>query len=498
MLEDVLTALDSELPNLTPSLELAANANNIVKVLRNRSTTLVPINLLPSELLERIFELLSHSRTNTGVMDNIPAYPEALLRVCTSWQQRALDNRQLWRRIILVLPSIHEVRLRKRAEARLERAHESLLDFHVHGGSSWGLDSRMKELLARVAPQLGSICWQAHRHFDPSFLKYSLPVLIELGTLGTVYSLRLRGSTTYPFVTDPATFPSMERVEAFLAPIKYLDLHNVFIDWTSKAYHSLVELELSFEGSVQFPTADEFAAILLASPRLRALKLHDFGLQPRSSPSATRPVRLDDLEVLFLGNARRGSLKQLLPLIPPGSRPLYMRFRLPNRGTYFTHYAQLLRRSYVAKLMVEGIGGYPSQALLASLANVQDLLLVNFCIDNLFLQSMAEPLIHYAKEQHPSVWPHLRSLHLAKCTFRDTKFYDDFATPILYDFRLWIWDIKEFHGKDDLPLNPTSSEGQRLLGLLASYIPGMQDIRPDQTLMSCAWGSALAFSDLNC
>ncbi|KAG8701233.1 hypothetical protein FRC08_004207 [Ceratobasidium sp. 394] len=492
MLEEVFITLDSEVPNLDPSLELAQNADKIVKVLRNRSTSLVPINLLPSELLARVFELLGHSCTDLDSPGNIPAYPETLLRVSTSWRQIALDNGRLWTRIILAQSNFPRERLLKRAKARLARAHESLLDLHVRGGpvSGPGL-----ELLTELAPRIRSISWRAHRHDTPSFLRENLPVLIEHGVPGSVSALRLSAYSPYQLVADPAVFRSMDRVEEFLATIQYLTLHHVSIDWSSSAYHNLIELELSFEARFfRYPTVDEFAAILLASPRLRALKLHEFGLQPRSPPGAIIPVLLDDLEVLFLGNIQRQSLKLLLPLIQPGSRPLYVRLQVPKRSADFTHYAQLLSRSHVVKLMVEGTYGHPPQSLFASLAHIQDLLLVGFLLGRLFLQSMAEPLVWYAKEQRPSVWPHMRNLHLSQCVFEDVEFYDTLTTPIPYDFKLWVWAPEEFNGADNLCVDSDSLEGQRLLGLLASYIPGMQDMCADETLPQ-AWNSALEFSN---
>ncbi|KAG9092370.1 hypothetical protein FS749_015790 [Ceratobasidium sp. UAMH 11750] len=498
MLEEVLTALDLELSNLTPRHELTANANKIIKVLRNRSTSLVRINALPSELLVRIFDLLDES--STASVDDTAMYPEALLRVSTSWRQTALDSAQLWTRITLAPLSQRGHKLLEQAETRLERACGSVLDLHIHEGPVWGtIDPRTSAFFARVAPRLCAISLVVpSRHQDP-FLQHYLPVLIESGTPGSVYVLRLRGNRFYEFMASPSKFRSMERVEEFLAHIQYLTLRNVFIDWSSSVYQGLVELDLTFKTDfAHFPTVDEFTAILQASPQLCALKLHNFGLRPGSVLDATRYVRLDELEVLFLGNILRRSLKLFLPLLQPGLRPLYMRFRLPKRGTDFTRYAQLLKRSHVVKLMVEGTGEYPSQYLLASLTNVQDLLLVNFLIDSWFLQSMAEPLIRHAGGQHPSIWPHLRNLHLALCVFEDAELYNTFTIPIPFDFKLWVWALRELRGMDtDFCVNPTSLEGRRLLGQLTSYIPGMQDIESDQNVMPCAWASAFDFLDIN-
>ncbi|KAG8738123.1 hypothetical protein FRC10_007269, partial [Ceratobasidium sp. 414] len=500
MLEEVLAALDFELPELTPSFEKATNANNVMKVLRNKSTTLVPISTLPSELLMHIFELLCHSYTNNSPSDNSPKSPIALACVSTYWRQLTLNNSHLWTRIDLTSSKELSHEFHERAKTQIKYVRESFLDVTIHGERGWNVRpdiEKMTELLAQAAPRLGSLTCKPEVIIDLS-LQRILSTWVQHAVPGSVYALHLLGCDQLRHDIRIGFPQPMTRIEEFFIPIRYLTLHHLFVDWSSALYHNVVELDLSYVSSfVEFPTVAQFSAVLSASPSLRALKLCGFGLKPPPPLDVVRPVRLEHLEVLFMKSIHRCSLKLLLPLLQPGSAPLYVRFELPGQGVDFAHYLQLLRRSHVVKLMVEGTGEYPSQPPLASLAGVQHVFLVNFVIDPIFFESMVDPLIPYDKEQHATVWPSLRNLHLMDCLFKGSDYGHFIDRHIPYQFMVWIWDFDGFYREDGYCMEPNSAEAKHILNILSSYIPGMQDIPLDRKLMSDAWKAALDFAELD-
>ncbi|CUA67208.1 hypothetical protein RSOLAG22IIIB_07271 [Rhizoctonia solani] len=92
------------------------------------------------------------------------------------------------------------------------------------------------------------------------------------------------------------------QLEAILASITVLDLTGLFPQWTSRAYHGLVELRLATfsSGDVDFIPEAQLVSILQCSPELRILEI---GLKVirRGDRTSNITVSLPKLEVLQLG-----------------------------------------------------------------------------------------------------------------------------------------------------------------------------------------------------
>ncbi|KAG8715361.1 hypothetical protein FRC09_016674 [Ceratobasidium sp. 395] len=502
MLENVLAALDSEIHELVPpDVDQVASANKTVKLLRNKSTTLVRINILPSELLTRVFELLCHSYDKLSEMDQLSRSPWALACVNTYWRQLTVNNSYLWARIHMPTWSERGGKPHEQMWKRLTYARTSPLNAIVDIDEmpvNHIFAQETENLFVESAPRLRSLIYYSPGHGFTSYLPSDfLSYWIQHGTPGNGYHMKLLSySPAVPgdlrLNIQPSLVP-MEQIEAFLASIQYLALHHHYVGWSSTLYHGLIELDLSFEPSfVQFPTASEFAAILSASPGLRALKLHGFGLHLQDLLDAVEPIRLNYLEVLFLGDIHHRSRKLLLSMFQPGSTPLYMRLNVPKRSVDIIHYARLLQRSSVIKLMIVGNGLHLPRSILASLAGVRHLCLCNFMLDISFWVSMNEPFIPYANQQYPSVWPSLQILHLFECIFHISEYKRD--PPIPYNFMLWIWDTDQLNEMDGSYIKRDSFWAQNVLGLFSSYVPGMQEVQDDKSILLEAWGSALDFA----
>ncbi|KAG8790707.1 hypothetical protein FRC12_011212 [Ceratobasidium sp. 428] len=355
-----------------------------------------------------------------------------------------------------------------------------------------------ENLFIESAPRLRSLTYYSPGYGFTSYLPCDfLSHWIQHGAPGNGHlTMKLLGygpviSGDFRLDIQPS-LASMEQIEAFLASIQHLTLCNHYVGWSSALYHGLIELDISFySGFAQLPTTTEFAAILSASPGLRALKLHGFGLQSQDTLNTVEPIRLDYLEVLFLREIHRRSLGLLLPMIWPGTIPLYMRFNVPKRGVDIVHYAQFLQRSSVVKLMIVGNGLSLPRSILASLAGVRCLCLCKFILDVSFWMSMHESWIPYANEQYPSVWPSLQILHLFECAFHISEHKRDPKKPIPYNFMWWIWDADQSNEMDS---SYVKRGAQNVLGSFSSYVPGMQEVQEDKSILLEAWGSALDFA----
>ncbi|KAG8790709.1 hypothetical protein FRC12_011214 [Ceratobasidium sp. 428] len=293
MLKDVLNALDCELPGLAPNIQQLGSTNKCLKLLRNKCPTAIPINMLPAELLTKIFELLCCSYEELDKTDQPFRFPWTLAWVNTYWRQLAVGNSRLWTHIhILVTLSKRHGKLNEQAQAQLKYARRLSLDVMLD--ATRYLAPAKDNFLITVVPRLRSLAYRSG-FSDTCLPSAALSPWFRQGTPGTCYCLKLQSDGSVQRgdlrlnIRSPST--SLKRIEAFLAPIQYLTLHNHYIGWSSSLYHGLIELDLNFSsGFIYYPTASEFAAISSASPGLRALKLHGLGLRPQEGLDTVEPI----------------------------------------------------------------------------------------------------------------------------------------------------------------------------------------------------------------
>ncbi|KAG8733127.1 hypothetical protein FRC10_000409 [Ceratobasidium sp. 414] len=131
--DQILAALELELPQIASNLEQVTNAAKMMKILRNRYTAQAPINRLSSELLVRVFESFDHSGPLGPTLEKGTwPFPESVACVNTSWRQLALNNGQLWSRINFDLPSHLGDKLYQWAETRLKNSQGHRIVLSVH------------------------------------------------------------------------------------------------------------------------------------------------------------------------------------------------------------------------------------------------------------------------------------------------------------------------------------------------------------------------------
>ncbi|KAG8733128.1 hypothetical protein FRC10_000410 [Ceratobasidium sp. 414] len=484
--DQALAALEPELPQIASNLGQVTNAAKMMKVLRNRSATLAPISRLSSELLVRIFESLDYSGPLGPALEKGTwPFPESVACVSTYWRELALNNGQLWTRISFDLPSHLGDKLYKWAEARLRNSQGHRIELCVHE-TIFTEDGFQKllDFLPRVVPRLAAIkfrslvlkgdsaprilsCWFTHDTHD---------AITDLQLIGSRYDsrpqdLRLRLTQSHP----------IEIIEDRFSRVQYLTLHNTFVNWSSRLYHGLVELDLEFkDGRSLTLSVGHIAGMLSASPMLRVLKLR--GLHVLDSSPMPEPVRLDHLEILFL----HCSGLYLLPVLQPGSKPIYVRLTFTTFNP--DPCLQLLKRSRVVKLIIESdVETALPPALFTILPVTQHLVLVNFELSVEFFLSMNYPLALRDNSQCPTVWPLLRTLHFVDCRFANDFVVQSIRlkTPIPYHFAMWTsrcnFDIITKTGRMSSIRAKDPSREQPILEALQAYIPGAQGASNEPT-----------------
>lgn len=311
--------------------------------------------------MTRIFQLVlddqpcyyDNSENDDNYNNSLPPktslkYPEILSHVCSRWRQIALGSHILWSHIDIFAFRSHSKfkRLLLRGEAFASRANHSPTHVHISGRGtrrrrSHNANVDLNAFCASVATRIAALelvvpDWHDYGYF--SILKNCLAGCVA-GTLNRLVVMGRSDATYHGFgfiegaeqLADPGSKRidvSKQHLEDLLFPVKVLRLSDLYLPWTSKAYHGLVDLQLTCQSSPPQISQLQLESILAASPKLRLFR---FGLRitdPVAGGSLGSPTLLNDLELLSLGPLSYSQHKALLPIISPGSKQLRMSINL--------------------------------------------------------------------------------------------------------------------------------------------------------------------------
>ncbi|KAF8596984.1 hypothetical protein BDV93DRAFT_610613 [Ceratobasidium sp. AG-I] len=303
--------------------------------IRNHSIKLVPINLLPPEILSDIFVLANPTRdvcVGHLLPANKPPKPtclDAILSVCAYWRRQAFDTPLLWSHVDLVVAGTWRYKFQARAESRIEHSGNTPLEFHILGVDR-DFSSKIKtddifelvEFVAPHTPQLQSLI--VNLQFENRDIMRSVlrRLVFQSQHSSRLQSLSLSSSSyTVAPGSSLGALPLSDGNSyiSWLGSIRILKLYSMHIDWSSSAYRGLVELEIDELAEQACPSTAQMGAVLSACPKLRRLRLSRMTIHPPSDPGITKPAFLGELEELHLLYLRRG-LSCLLALITPGPR----------------------------------------------------------------------------------------------------------------------------------------------------------------------------------
>ncbi|KAB5588987.1 F-box-like domain containing protein [Ceratobasidium theobromae] len=359
---------------------------------------IVPIDMLPTEILTHIFHLLVVGQppmVECSFLDNemkgshFPKYPDLLAHVCSHWRKVAISSRALWSYIDIT--SYHQLTrgFLARAGTHITRAGRSPLHIYIFNqcptNVHYPLDNQisLKFLpcdFARIK-SLELVSTHRFRRAHFKILTYTLENCVsgELKRLiisdGFVGPQRFIESADDAHHADSALLGlPKEQLEDILLHVDVLRLFGLYPLWTSQAYHGLVDLRLGpdrFPNSTPTISESQLVSILKSSPGLR---IFHFNLNLTGSlpmVASVVPVPLVELERLNLWWMKEGQLDILLRWLAPGTKHLQVSIRWRLRST--DEFERFLARSNITRFRTTINLAYPSKNLLELMPSLHTL-----------------------------------------------------------------------------------------------------------------------------
>lgn len=339
--------------------------------IRNRSTSLVPINRLPMEVLLQIFRFAARKGSCTlcdALLSdphlhklNCPEPPLSLTHVCQHWRTIVVNMPSLWTHVGLSLNARKGIKKEcDYARTCLQRAPNSPLCIWIDGSIDpyrGGPDNGMELFMSCLRPHVGNLeSFSLIDHPDNSEIRELVSLWMTHGRAGSVRHLTVwledgRKDCNLFWTHDTL---NLRYLDSFLEPIRVLRLNGAYFDWDSSAYHNLVVLQLGGLGVWSSPTARQMLALLSASPELHTLKLYNMSIRPEADPPAPLPsITLRELKYLDLRCIHDETICGLLPQIVPPASPLSIRIDLYPASAEFASTVQtFLFRTNATKLYI--------------------------------------------------------------------------------------------------------------------------------------------------
>jgi hypothetical protein len=468
--QELANCVASEFLSVTSFETKIQQARVAISLSRNRISTLVSINTLPSEILGHIFHLVIRAEACINTFDydirreyyNPKPFPyvyqlDLLSHVCSSWRKILIGSHALWSHVDLSWTWPRHRQLLARAEACAVRAGRLPLDIHILGSRSdeHGFNiTDVVQFLASVTTRIGSLELVACDEFEDSHgsvLSSCLAGCVP-GTL-TQLSLLNEGYQTYENFLEDAKNPynfgsqflnlSQQDFEALLLSTTVLRLRGMYPHWTSQAYHGLVELRLC---SFMYPpariTQSQLVGILTSSPGLRVFHL---GLDLMDDKSSMTPIRLDDLEEVNFMSLNRSQLATCFQLLAPGAKPLQVFANDPDMGKT-VEVKQFFARSNVAKLQIRSTPTSWNSVILDQLSSLSPHLHV-LTLQNFDFGESFESATNLGNHYNLITPFSLNSLHLLFCVVDINK-----LLPVVKRYSiqtLVFWSCRFSHEQSD-------------------------------------------------
>ncbi|KAG8680810.1 hypothetical protein FRC09_017959, partial [Ceratobasidium sp. 395] len=159
-IEDLIMTLHGQMKTVTAIESRMTKSKMMLRRIFNASTTLVPINNLPLEVLSRIFMLFVSSARCTAdyPCDSYP--PIVIAAVCSRWRHLAIITRSFWSHVDICeldMTSDSDPELTPRTRLCLERARDAPLWLHMSKPrGSWGTGSETL-LLSLLTPYMTNV-----------------------------------------------------------------------------------------------------------------------------------------------------------------------------------------------------------------------------------------------------------------------------------------------------------------------------------------------------
>ncbi|CAE6457062.1 hypothetical protein ACGC1H_003204 [Rhizoctonia solani] len=370
-LEVTLVAINSELAFPAMYAQRLWNGRVTLTGLRNRSSTLLPVNLLPAKILTSIFikaveadrisriTLAQRAREEGGTQAiaarlRRPDMTTVISSVSTCWRKLSIQTPELWAHVDLGESGARTDPLFAKARLWLERSQGSPLYVTIATTgpaaqviNTWGI----LPILRSYETNLHTLDLDLNRIDE---VHAALARWLNEGAPNSLTSLKI----SIPRVAEPGDTPHAlppgflyrEHGDEFFKPIRTLYLDGTYLSWSGPAFRNLVDLRLCRISDHVCPTVEQFVGILDGSPALCTLWLRRMTLQIGGRLEFA-PVKMKNLQILGLEHIEPQGLYLLLPLLSPVPE-LYVRIEGYSRdpGEVGEAYTDLFARSKVEKL----------------------------------------------------------------------------------------------------------------------------------------------------
>lgn len=378
MVEQALLDIDSELTLLEFEEDRLRSARTSLYVIRNRSTTLVPINALPPELLVRIFGFIDPSLiavASDTKLARTPYYPESLLGVCKGWRQLVISTPMLWPYIDIVADSTNCQEVYRHARLRSKYSGNVPLHIRIKVPSYAPLEEQavhmLEEFMMQHAGQISTLDVEIHRYTE-ALLNSVLLSWTKYASTTRSRGLLIASNLPTPFniwdivqikSSDLDRESNLARLDLLLEKLEVLHLEGALLDWRGVAFRGLVDLNLRFFQDDFSPTASDIFAVLSSSPALRHLAFDEMTFRAHND-TTIGPVRLQCLETLDVSGLGPPDIALLLSMIFPGNGNLDIFLPLIKNPNVLSTIRDFFHRSRITKLRVLAILEYDWEYLL--------------------------------------------------------------------------------------------------------------------------------------
>ena len=304
----------------------------------------VPINCLPTEILENIISSLTVS-----YIAPIERSKQVVLAasVCRRWRAIAVGSCALWSHITLNKRLTHTFITRS---ARLP------IDFSFESNQSYALPMGHYKALYTCAERTRALSAKLDRHTMTNVLNKfpaHLPILESL-TLNCIRTV------SFPDTELPRGTNSI--LHSHTPSLRRLNLVGITLPWTAPLFRGLTHLDVQLEA--WHPKLDTFLNVLDACPDLELLRLYE--AHPVSSDEAIpRRVNLPRLQTIDLQGPSAAYI--LTFLVPPATAHIHIPF-FRYQPAWHSHLPNLPAIDTFALSLRDPPGSSPSEPVLRGTA----------------------------------------------------------------------------------------------------------------------------------
>ncbi|KAG8729434.1 hypothetical protein FRC10_003913 [Ceratobasidium sp. 414] len=328
VLENVLDDLQSQTDSISVVENCIHESRAVLNALLNVSTSRVPINKLPPEILSRIFSILVGSSPCYPKRGQRDALPDIIL-VCGRWYQVATNNRSLWSHI-----DVHAGPLAlSRTRLWLERSRGVATHIHTSKAFPRTQQTVLSSLISILQPHATFASSLTISGGDTDLVRALLALHFGHGEPSSLKTLAASGVWEF----------NQERA----------------ISWPTYPLRGLRALELRDLHKFACPALDEVATILSDCPELHTLRfvnLRNFRIRPdqHQIPSV---IPLPQLKLLELTLVLGQGLPIFLSMLQPGDLELDVRLKIQliGEGEVPLHLQSLLARSNVVSWAIPDV-----------------------------------------------------------------------------------------------------------------------------------------------